>query len=130
MNRFIKLSLLIGAALAVTSLSVCAPVQANDQQKYLDNIAVQMYANNVAHGMSPLTGGIYSPYVNGTLRPTRSRHRHYNYNNYNNNNYNYNNNNGYYDNGYGYQGYNSYTNPYVGYRKPSVWSQLINGGGY
>jgi hypothetical protein len=126
MNRFIKLSLLVGAMLGATSMSVCAPAQANDQQKYLDNVAVQMYANNVAHGMSPLTGGIYSPYVNGTLRPTRSR-RHYNYNN---NNYNYNNNNGYYDNGYGYQGYNGYTNPYAGYRKPSVWSQLINGGGY
>ncbi len=120
MNRFIKLSLLVGATLSVAGASLCTPAQANDQQKYLDNVAVQMYANNVANGMSPLTGGIYSPYVNGTIRPTRYRR------NYNNNNYNYNNNNGYYDNSYGYQGY-GYGNAY---RKPSVWSQLINGGGY
>ena len=121
MNRFMKLSLLVGAVLSVGSTSLFTPAQAsNDQQKYLDNLAVQMYANNVRNGMSPLTGGIYSPYVNGTLRMPRHRRQ---YNNYNNNN-------GYYNNNYGYQDYNTYGNPYAGYKRPSVWSQMINGGGY
>ena len=130
MNRFIKSSLLVGALLTVTGVSFSAPAQADNNQKYLDNLAVQMYANNVAHGMSPLTGGIYSPYVNGTiygnnLNNGRRHHRHRN--NYLNNNYL---NNGYYNSNYGYQPY-GYGTPYYGNTgRPSIFSQLINGFGY
>jgi hypothetical protein len=124
MNRFIKSNLLVGALVTITGVSFAAPAQAdNNQQKYLNNLAVQMYANNVAHGMSPLTGGIYSPYVNGSIYNSSNnyrRHRHRNYN------YNY--DNGYYNSNYGYQPY-GYGTPYYGGR-PSVFSQLINGLGY
>ncbi len=129
MNRFIKSSLLVGALLTVTGVSFSAPAQADNNQKYLDNLAVQMYANNVAHGMSPLTGGIYSPYVNGAIYGNnlnnfnngRRHHRNRNYNNYQNN--------GYYNNSYGYQPY-GYGTQYYGNGRPSVFSQLINGFGY
>ncbi len=146
MNRFIKSSLLVGALLTVTGVSFSAPAQADNNQKYLDNVAVQMYANNVAHGMSPLTGGIYSPYVNGTInnvngynngfnngrRHHRNRNNGYN-NGYNNYNSNYNNyDNGYYNNNYGYQPYGYGTQYYGGNGngRPSVFKQLINGFGY
>jgi hypothetical protein len=126
MNRFIKSSLLLGALLTVTGASFTAPAQAdNNQQKYLNNMAVQMYANNVAHGMSPLTGGIYSPYVNGSIYGNNNNnyrgHRHHNNNSYGNN---------YYNSSYGYQPY-GYGTPYYGNSgRPSVFSQLINGYGY
>ncbi|MBS1957613.1 MAG: hypothetical protein JST89_25725 [Cyanobacteria bacterium SZAS-4] len=130
MNRFIKSSLLVGALLTVTGVSFSAPAQADNNQKYLDNLAVQMYANNVAHGMSPLTGGIYSPYVNGAIYGQNNfnngRHRHRHRNNYLNNQYL---NNGYYNNNYGYQPY-GYGTGYYGNGRPSIFSQLINGFGY
>jgi hypothetical protein len=123
MNRFIKSSLLVGALLSVTGVSLCVPAQAdNNQQKYLNNMAVQMYANNVANGMSPLTGGIYSPYVNGAIN--QGGHHHRNNNNYNNYNAAY--NNGYYNPNYGYQNYGYGSQ----YQRPSVFSQLIRGVGY
>ncbi len=128
MNRFIKSSLLVGALLAVTGVSLSAPAQAdNNQQKYLNNLAVQMYANNVAHGMSPLTGGIYSPYVNGAIYGNNNfnnGHRHHR-----NRNYDY--NNAYYNNNYGYQPY-GYGTPYYGNGNGGrgIFSQLINGFGY
>ncbi|CAN5601226.1 hypothetical protein BH10CYA1_BH10CYA1_11370 [soil metagenome] len=146
MNRFIKSSLLVGALLTVTGVSFSAPAQAdNNQQKYLNNLAVQMYANNVANGMSPLTGGIYSPYVNGTIYGNNNinnngrhhrRNRYNNYNNYNNGNYNnrnYNNdgyNTNYYNSNYGYQPYGYGTQYYGNSGRPSIFSQLINGSGY
>lgn len=131
MNRFIKSSLLVGALLTVTGVSFSAPAQAdNNQQKYLNNLAVQMYANNVAHGMSPLTGGIYSPYVNGAIYGNNNNYnngrRHHRRHNYDYNNYNTN----YYNSDYGYQPY-GYGTPYYGNSgRPSVFSQLINGFGY
>ena len=137
MNRFIKSSLLVGALLTVTGASFSAPAQAdNNQQQYLNNVAVQMYANNVAHGMSPLTGGIYSPYVNGAIYGNNNNynnngHRHHrNRNNgYNNNDYN----NNYYNSNYGYQPY-GYGTQYYGNNgnngRQSVFRQLINGFGY
>jgi hypothetical protein len=122
MNRFIKSSLLVGALLSVTGASLCVPAQAdNNQQKYLNNMAVQMYANNVANGMSPLTGGIYSPYVNGAINNQGGHHHHRNYNNYNAAY-----NNGYYNPSYGYQNYGYGSQ----YQRPSVFSQLIRGVGY
>lgn len=125
MNRFMKSTLVVGALLSTVGVSCIAPAQAdNRQERYLNNMAVQMYANNVARGMNPLTGGVYSPYVNGAI-----------YNNNNNNNWrrhrrhrrNYDNYN-YYNNNYGYAPY-GYGTSYYGSR-PSVWSQLLNGFGY
>lgn len=132
MNRFIKSSLLVGALLTVTGVSFSAPAQADNNQKYLDNLAVQMYANNVRNGMSPLTGGIYSPYVNGTINNVnngRRHHRRNRNNNYYNNGYNNAYNNGYYNNSYGYQPY-GYGSQYSGNNRPNIFSQLINGFGY
>ncbi len=119
MNRFMKLSLLVGAALSVTSSTFCAPAEArNDHERHLNELAVQMYADNVAKGMDPTTGGIYSPYVNGTIRNSRNRR-------FNNNGY-YSN---YYNNYYG-DGNSGWGNPYAGSRQPSVWSRILNGVGY
>lgn len=122
MNRFIKSSLLVGALVTTIGASLSAPAQANNRDNYLNNLAVQMYANNVAHGMSPLTGGIYSPYVNGAIYGNNNNnwrhHRHRNYD-YNNN---------YYNSNYGYAPY-GYGTPYYGSR-PGFFSQLVNGFGY
>ncbi|HEY9683997.1 MAG TPA: hypothetical protein V6C89_19730 [Drouetiella sp.] len=127
MNRFIKSSLLVGALLSTIGATFTAPAQADNRSNYLNNLAVQMYANNVAHGMSPLTGGIYSPYVNGAIYGNNNgyrRHRHHDDDDYNyNNGYN-----GYYNSNYGYGPY-GYGTPYYG-RRPGFFSQLINGYGY
>jgi|688.fasta_scaffold281858_1 hypothetical protein len=130
MNRFIKSSLLVGALLSTIGATVTAPAQADNRSNYLNNLAVQMYANNVAHGMSPLTGGIYSPYVNGSIYGNNNyrRHRHHDDDDYNYNNYNNNYNNGYYNSNYGYGPY-GYGTQYYG-RRPGFFSQLINGYGY
>lgn len=121
MNRFMKSSLLVGALLSIVGASFSAPAQAdNNQQRYLNNMAVQMYANNVAHGMSPLTGGIYSPYVQGALNNNNNRH----HRRYRNDDYN----NGYYNNNYGYQpyGYGYYGNGGGGYYGNGGGSGIVN----
>ncbi len=123
MKRFIKSTLLVGALLTTVGASFTVPAQANNQENYLNNLAVQMYANNVAHGMSPLTGGIYSPYVNGAIYGNNNNRnwRHHKHRNYYNNN-------SYYNSNYGYAPY-GYGTPYYGGR-PGFFSQLINGFGY
>ncbi|HEY9677571.1 MAG TPA: hypothetical protein V6C76_06155 [Drouetiella sp.] len=127
MNRFLKSGLLVGALLSIAGASLCAPAQANNNN-YLNNMAVQMYANNVAHGMNPLTGGIYSPYVQAAVNGNNNWNRHNRHWRNNNNCGYYNSNYGYAPYGYGASGYNPYG--YGGYGAPSVWGQLINGYGY